>query len=92
VDVDGRVLHCYPLSSLCSFPLSRDADAPSLRKAFESRTRLYRQAGVFQECSTCPYKASGECPGGCLAAAIRRFHHTPFRLHIPRPVARQELH
>jgi MoaA/NifB/PqqE/SkfB family radical SAM enzyme len=92
VDIEGRVIHCYPLSGLGSLPLTLEMDAPALRKAFESRTRLYRQAGVFQECSDCPYKASGECPGGCLAATIRRFHHTPFRLHVPRPVARQEPH
>jgi len=83
VDIDGQVIHCYPLSGLGSLPLTPETDAPALRKAFESLTRSYRQAGVFQECSTCPFKRSGVCFGGCLAATIRRFRHTPFSLVIP---------
>jgi len=84
VDIEGRVIHCYPLSRLGSLPLTPQTDAPALRSTFESRTRPYRQAGVFQECSTCPFKAAGECPGGCLAATIRRFRHMPFSLVVPR--------
>jgi MoaA/NifB/PqqE/SkfB family radical SAM enzyme len=84
VDIEGRVIHCYPLSRLGSLPLTPESEAPALRSAFESRIRLYRQAGVFQECSTCPFKASGECPGGCLAVTIRRFRYTPFSLIVPR--------
>lgn len=80
VGLDGRVIHCYPLSRLGSLPLAPQTDAPALRRAFESRTRPYRQAGIFRECPTCPFKASGVCPGGCLAATIRRFRHTPFTL------------
>ncbi len=84
VDIEGRIIHCYPLSRLGSLPLTPETDAPALRSAFESRTRPYRQAGVFQECSTCPFKAAGECTGGCLATTIRRFRHTPFSLVVPR--------
>ncbi|MBN1991667.1 MAG: radical SAM protein [Anaerolineae bacterium] len=83
VSVEGQVIHCYPLSNLGSLPLTPETDAPALREAFASRTRLYRQAGIFRECSTCPFKIAGECPGGCLAVTIRRFRHTPFRLAIP---------
>jgi len=78
VGLDGQVIHCYPLSRLGGLPLTPQTDAPALRRAFESRTRPYRQAGIFRECSTCPFKASGVCPGGCLAATMRRFRHTPF--------------
>jgi len=80
VGIDGQVIHCYPLSRLGGLPLTPQTDAPSLRRAFESRTRPYRQAGIFRECSTCPFKASGVCPGGCLVATMRRFRHTPFAL------------
>ena len=83
IDIEGRVIHCYPLSRLGSLPLTPQTDAPALRNAFESSTRPYRQAGVFQECSTCPFKTAGECSGGCLAATIRRFRHTPFSLVVP---------
>ncbi len=83
VDIGGQVIHCYPLAGLGGILLTPEIDAPALRSAFEDRTRPYRQAGVFQECSTCPFKTSGECPGGCLALTIRRFRHTPFRLIVP---------
>lgn len=86
VDIEGAVIHCYPLARLGSLPLTPETDAPALRKAFESITRPYRQAGVFRECSTCSFKQSGVCPGGCLAATIRRFRHAPFSLAVPRQV------
>ena len=84
VGIDGQVIHCYPLSRLGSLPLTSELDAPALRRHFEALTRPYRQAGVFKECSTCPFKLSGVCPGGCLAATMRRFRHTPFSLAVPR--------
>jgi hypothetical protein len=83
VDIEGQVIHCYPLSRLGGLPLTAETDAPTLRNAFLSRTRPYRQVGVFKECSSCLFKASGECPGGCLAVTLRRFRHTPFRLAVP---------
>jgi hypothetical protein len=83
IDLQGQVIHCFPLARLGLLPLTPQADAAALRSAFEACTRPYRQAGVFPECSACPLKASGECPGGCLAATIRRFRHTPFRVQVP---------
>jgi MoaA/NifB/PqqE/SkfB family radical SAM enzyme len=80
IDIEGWVIHCYPLSGLGGVPLTPAADAAAVRRAFESRSRAYRQAGVFPECSTCPFKLSDECSGGCLAVTIRRFRHTPFSL------------
>lgn len=82
VDIKGNVIHCYPLSRLSRLPLTPETDASILRRAFEERTRPYRQTGVFKECSICPFKAAGDCSGGCLAATIRRFRHTPFRLEM----------
>lgn len=87
VDIEGRVIHCFPLSGLDSLPLTPETDAQALRNAFVSRTRPYRRAGVFPECSTCPFKAAGECSGGCLAVTIRRFRHTPFSVAVPSPEA-----
>jgi hypothetical protein len=65
-----------------TLPLSPMADAATLRAEFEVRTEPYRQAGVYSECSSCVFKAAGECSGGCLAATIRRFRHTPFALKV----------
>jgi Radical SAM superfamily len=82
LDLQGQAIHCYPLARLASLPLTPQTDAAALRSAFEACTRPYRQAGVFPECSACPLKASGECPGGCLAATIRRFRRTPFTVEV----------
>ena len=87
IDLNGDVIHCFPLSRLMKLPLASVIDAAALREAFEVRTAPYRQAGVFKECSTCHFKAAGECPGGCLATTMRRFRHTPFALEMPREVA-----
>ena len=84
IDLEGDVIHCYPLSRLARLPLTPEMDAAGLRSAFEEQTRSYRQAGVFKECSTCSFKAAGECSGGCLATTIRRFRHTPFHLQVAR--------
>jgi radical SAM protein with 4Fe4S-binding SPASM domain len=86
VDIDGQVIYCYPLAQLGGLPLTPQVGAPALRDAFGSRTRAYRHAGVFPECSTCHFKQSGVCPGGCLATTIRRFRHTPFAVDVPQEV------
>lgn len=83
IDLQGRVIHCFPLAQLASLPLTPDTDAPALRRSFEDLTRPYRQAGVYKECSTCGFKGRNECTGGCLAMTIRRFRHTSFRLEVP---------
>lgn len=83
VDIEGRLIYCYPLSTLGSLPLARTSEAAEARHAFQVQFRPYRQAGIFRECAFCPLRQSGECPGGCLAAVIRRFQQEPFSLVIP---------
>ncbi|MFN2226515.1 MAG: radical SAM protein [Anaerolineae bacterium] len=83
IDLDGSVLHCYPLARLASLPLAAGTDAASMRGEFERRLAPYRQAGVYAECSSCAFKTRGECTGGCLAATIRRFRDTPLRVWLP---------
>jgi len=56
IDLDGGVLHCFPLAGLGRVPLAPGTDAAALRRAFQERTRPYRQAGVFKECSSCAFK------------------------------------
>lgn len=87
VDLEGNVLHCYPLARLVTLPLTPTGDAAALRSQFEARLRPYRQAGVFAECSSCSFRATSQCTGGCLAATIRRFRPTPLRVRLPESVA-----
>ena len=82
IDVAGQVVHCYPLSRFMHLPLTPQVNAASLRRAFVSHTQPFRQVGVFKECSTCPWKRSGECSGGCLAVTMRRFRHMPFSVCV----------
>lgn len=83
VGLNGQVIYCYPLAGLGSLPLTHESNALTLRQTFITRTQAYRQAGVFKECSSCSFKLSGECAGGCLAVTVRRFRHTPIRLSMP---------
>lgn len=83
VDVEGRVIHCYPLSRFVSLPLTPETDAAGLREEFAERARPYRQTGIFPECATCTLRGTEGCSGGCLAMTMRRFRHTPFRLTVP---------
>jgi radical SAM protein with 4Fe4S-binding SPASM domain len=75
---DGRVISCYPLSEFHCEPLPEDKDASWLRKRFESKLAPYRSTGIFRECSVCSLHESGNCNGGCLAAAMNRLRHWKF--------------
>ncbi|HSJ58323.1 MAG TPA: radical SAM protein [Anaerolineae bacterium] len=89
VDLDDRVLYCFPLAALAALPLTSTVDAATLHTRFEKMMQPYRRAGVYRECSTCALRAAGECTGGCLAVTIRRFRHSPFRVEVPRPATVQ---
>jgi radical SAM protein with 4Fe4S-binding SPASM domain len=82
VDIDGQVFHCFPLSGQMRMPFA-GTETTVLRQQFISQTNHYRLAGIFRECSTCPFKQSGECSGGCLASTMRRFRHSPVQLKVP---------
>ncbi len=83
IDLKDKVIHCYPLSDFTRLPLTEESDASTLRDAFETHTKPYRTSGIFKACSTCEFKTSGECPGGCLATTIRRFRKAQFSLDVP---------
>lgn len=85
IDVDGKAIHCYPLSELDTIEVTPADDAAALRQHFEAVTRPYRQSGIYPECATCSFKQAGQCSGGCLSTTIRRFQHTPFEVSIPDP-------
>lgn len=82
---DGGVIACFPLGQQMRLELTPAATAADLRHRFEAGASHYRAVGVYRECSSCPYKADGRCPGGCLAATLQRFTHADIRLVAPRP-------
>ena len=81
---NGRVVSCYPLAGVYSVPLPFDLDASRLRAQFQEKMSHYRTLGVFRECSVCALRKTGECVGGCLAAAMRRLRHgsSEFAVHF----------
>lgn len=83
VDLDGRALHCMPLSNAVVATEVDGRTASDLRAELATRAQPYRVAGVYRECSTCRFKSSQECTGGCLAVTMRRFRTAPLRLTVP---------
>jgi hypothetical protein len=79
---DGRVIPCYALAGLCGQSLWEQHAAKDVQKRFEEQLAVYTAGGIFQTCSICTYKTSGQCNGGCLAGAIRRIRQSSFSLSI----------
>jgi radical SAM protein with 4Fe4S-binding SPASM domain len=79
---DGCVLSCYPLATVDRAPLPHNQDASWLRKYFEKKMKPWRSLGIFRECSACPIRKTGECVGGCLAAAMQRLRHTQSKFSL----------
>lgn len=86
VDLNGQVIHCFPLAGKGWVPLTASVTAATLRDHFTAWFGLYRLAGIYKECSTCLFKQRGECSGGCLAGTLQRFRQTPLRLTVPAAV------
>jgi radical SAM protein with 4Fe4S-binding SPASM domain len=83
IEVDGRITHCFPLSTLPGVEGSHVEDASTARRLLGRHVAPYRSVGVYPECSSCRFHASGECPGGCRAATVLRFGRTEFRVAAP---------
>lgn len=78
IDLQGKISHCFPLAGRFVADFTPSAVAVELRAEFSRRTRAYRTAGIYKECSTCAYKAQEQCTGGCLSATLRRFREASF--------------
>ncbi|MBZ0276765.1 MAG: hypothetical protein K8I60_11500, partial [Anaerolineae bacterium] len=91
IDLDGTAIHCFPLTGKCEIPAGSGLDAGAMRDVLSSQTQVYRSAGIYKECSTCRFKQTGECNGGCLAATMRRFRHPEIHLTLPAGYVESEL-
>jgi MoaA/NifB/PqqE/SkfB family radical SAM enzyme len=83
IGLDDSVIHCLPLSGQKVIRMGDDTIDTELRNQLNTLMQPYRSAGVYKECSTCPYKSSGVCTGGCLSAVMQRFHQPELNLSIP---------
>lgn len=84
IGLDGRTIHCFPLTGRIESPPNHRMTAQELRKELSSKTRAYRTAGIYKECSDCQFKLNGSCSGGCLASTLLRFR--PANLHLTIPI------
>ena len=82
IGLNEKALHCFPLASAFHTDLKLTLTAGELRAILIEKTRPYRHAGIYKECTVCRYKENGECVGGCLAAAIRRFQLAKININI----------
>lgn len=85
IGLDNRVIHCFPLAGQKAVQLSAGVTDTELRKELSTLMQPYRAAGIYKECSTCRFKSSGECTGGCLAGTLQRFR--PANLHLVVPAS-----
>ena len=80
---DGNVISCYPLASHESVDLESFDDAASLREHFRTRQNDDRSFMLYKKCTTCDWRARGECTGGCLAGSMRRLRGTDEMISLP---------
>ncbi len=77
ISTEGAFFHCFPLENQGTrfFPQDTGFDSivSDLRKDFSG----YKSIGIYKHCSTCPWKASGQCGGGCIASAMQRLQSEP---------------
>lgn len=83
ITLDGNATHCYPLGEKLNLPVLDRVHAAALRKDFEDRFSFLRPIGIYPECSTCPFKATGECTGGCLGITYRRLRRSSIKISVP---------
>ena len=75
---DGKVVSCYPLATHTTEVLPENHDASWLRKQFETTQQPDRAFMLYQACTTCSWRARGQCTGGCLAGSMRRLRNASF--------------
>ncbi len=88
INISGQGVHCFPLSGKTSLSLNGQT-ASELRDTLSQKMNPYRAAGIYKECSTCLYKQSGDCSGGCLASTLQRFRPAHIRMTMPAASTRE---
>lgn len=73
IHLGRKLLYCYPLAGIFNIEFDSNARATDMRDEMDKQAEPYRQIGIFKDCNICGMKASGECKGGCLAVAMKRF-------------------
>jgi hypothetical protein len=88
IGLDRSVIHCFPLAGQKAVQLDEGVTDTALREELNTLMQPYRAAGIYKECSTCRFKNSGECTGGCLAGTLQRFRQATLHLVVPESAKR----
>lgn len=73
IDLDGRIFHCFSVSQIATF-LSKNMTVAQAYTRLDNQRKIFRDSGVYSQCSECQERISGHCSGGCLSITMRRFH------------------
>lgn len=76
---DMTVWSCFPLSSHRKKSIF---DFNSLKDVFDYFQKIHNavrteQAGIYENCDSCPMREENRCAGGCIAHAVRAFKNEP---------------
>ena len=80
---DLTAIHCFPLGELDQLPISGIDTVKQMNDLLQKRTAVFRGIGIYRECRRCPLLQSGQCGGGCVAAALLRSSRTPTAGNTP---------
>lgn len=70
---DGSLIPCYPLGKgFGEERIPTEEGAAEVRARLSGQLQPFRGPGIYRECENCPFRQAGHCPGGCLAAALKR--------------------
>jgi collagenase-like PrtC family protease len=73
---DQTAIHCFPLGELDELPISGIRTLQEMRTLHENRVGVFKNIGIFRECSRCVFLQNDTCTGGCLSAAMLRSNRT----------------
>lgn len=82
IHISGAIIMCFPNDGLADVQISSSLEAKQVRDEMIAKTAIYRNVGIFPECSECNFKRNRLCSGGGLEHIIKRFRHSQFQINV----------
>ena len=82
IHLSGTIIMCFPNGGLADVQLFPTSVAKQVHEEMIAKTTIYRNIGIFPECSICDFKREHLCSGGGLEHIINRFRHSPFQINV----------
>ena len=74
IGLDGQVFHCFSISQIAVSLANVNTTKAAIAELNDQR-QIFRNFGIYPECSDCAEFINGHCCGGCLSLTLRRFHN-----------------